>query len=151
MLPWKGIIVHHSLTRDGQTVSWDAIRKYHRDPAGPYKMRDIGYHAGVELVGLRYEVFAGRPLDWTGGHTSGKNSTHLGLVLVGNFDELPPPADQLRVACEYVIRPWMKAFGIPREKVEAHRDYAPKSCPGAMFDMGRLFAVLNSLPEADFP
>lgn len=151
-LPWKGIIVHHSLTADSRTVSWDAIGRYHTDPNGPsyYRMRAIGYHAGVEMIGDSYEALFGRPLDWYGAHAHGVNGTHLGVLFVGNFDLEPPPDEMLRVGCERIIRPWMKAFSIPIEKVEPHRKYAPKSCPGVFFAMDRLREILAGLPPADF-
>ena len=150
-LPWKGIVLHHSLTRDGDTVSWDAIRRHHTDPNGPpqYRMRDIGYHAGVEMIGGAYEVLFGRPLDWFGAHTVGANRTHLGFIFVGNFDGAPPEDDMLEVACERAIRPWMKAFGIGVTDIRRHSDFAPKTCPGRVFDLNRLLTVLGRLREAD--
>lgn len=150
-LPWKGIVIHHSLTKDGDTVSWDAIRRYHTDPAGPpqYRMREIGYHAGVEMIGGAYEVLFGRPLDWFGAHTVGRNRTHLGFLFVGNFDVRPPEDEMLQVACERALRPWMKAFGIGLSQIKPHSEFAPKTCPGRFFDMDHLFGVLRGLREAD--
>jgi len=145
--PWEGIIIHHSLTRDSQTVSWSAIRNYHETVKG---WRTVGYHAGCEIVGGNYEVLMGRPIDWQGGHTRGQNSTHLGLCFVGNYDEKEPSTAMLIVACERIIRPWQKLFNIPTEKIEPHRQYANKTCPGSQFDIHRLYSVLDSLPEADY-
>ena len=45
--PWTHIMIHHSATEDSQTLSWQAIRRFHMtDPE--HLWADIGYHAGVE-------------------------------------------------------------------------------------------------------
>jgi N-acetylmuramoyl-L-alanine amidase len=83
---WKGIVVHHSLTQDGNVVDWGAIRNYHKSLG----WNDIGYHCGLELVDGKYQYQTGRPLDMTGAHTIGLNDTHLGICMVGNFDIVTP-------------------------------------------------------------
>lgn len=129
------IVIHHSLTKDGATVSWSAIRNFHMtDPA--HMFSDIGYHAGVELAGSSYEVFLGRPWDVVGAHckSHGMNRISLGVCIVGNFDDAPPSDEMLDVAARYVILPWMRIFGIEPAAVRFHRDWAPdRSCPGKMF------------------
>ena len=141
MIDWTHIMLHHSLTKDGATVSWGAIRKYHTDPAGPYKMKDIGYHYGIELVGDRHEILAGRVLTETGAHCYqvGMNSKAIGICLVGNFDEEVPCEGLLHQAAR-LVKMLMEIFKIPVENVVAHRDYAPKSCPGKLFDMDKFRA-----------
>lgn len=136
------IIIHHSLTKDGKSVSWGAIEDYHVRTKGRL---DIGYHAGVELVGDEFYAMIGRPLIMPGAAVKEANMNQLGLHVccVGNYDELPPSSGMIDVLLRRVIRPWMEEFGIRRDQVVAHRDFAPyKSCPGKLFDMDALRARL---------
>lgn len=137
-------MIHHSLTEDGKTVSWDAIRKFHMKERG---WVDIGYHFGVELIGDRYEILMGRMVDVMGAHTleMQMNTLSVGICLVGNFDLGPPPLEQARKALE-LVRYLMRAHGIQKERVFGHREVGLmcgmdwkkkqyKSCPGSEFNM----------------
>jgi hypothetical protein len=133
----KKIILHHSATKDGLTVSWNAIRRYHINEC---VWSDIGYHFGVELVGDpgdpagSYEVLMGRMPDRPGAHTSGHNAASLGVCFVGNFDLSPPPSGQWRRGVELVA--WLcRAYGLRVNDIYGHRDFANKTCPGKMFDL----------------
>jgi N-acetylmuramoyl-L-alanine amidase len=128
---WSYIMLHHSLTEDGKTVSWQAIRKFHIETN---HWADIGYHFGIELINDQYEILIGRPLDHEGAHCVGMNSKALGICFVGNFDLTPVPNMQWAKGIE-LVRSLIKLFDIPVNFVVGHRDYAPKSCPGKLFDM----------------
>ena len=128
-LMWQHIVIHHSLTEDGQTVEWNSIRQYHKSKGWD----DIGYHAGLELVGDRYEYQIGRPLDMQGAHTLGMNDKALGICVVGNFDLVAPNGKQLWLLSS-LCRAFMSRFSIPIQNVNFHRDFADKSCPGRLFD-----------------
>jgi len=133
------IIVHHSLTKDSLTVSWGAIRTWHVEHEG---YDDIGYHAGVELVGngssVYYEVLLGRMWNVPGAHTIGQNSSSLGICFVGNWDIQEPP-DELLITGARVIKMWCWLFDISIDEIYGHRDFASyKSCPGLSFDMNKL-------------
>ena len=137
------IILHHSLTKDGSSVSWDAIRRYHLSK----KYDDIGYHYGVELVNDRYEIFVGRTMNQDGAHCiqSSMNHRSLGVILVGDFDNRPPPDDQWNLGVK-LVSSLIDIFDIPPENVRAHRNYATyKTCPGRCFDMGRFRAEVRVL------
>lgn len=131
MRRWQFIMLHHSLTKDGETVSWQAIRRYHKETMG---WDDIGYHFGIELVNSEYEIFMGRPLDREGAHCSQEEMNHrsIGICFVGNFDDATVPTGQWQKGLE-LVRGLRRVFDIPL--IVAHRDYAPKSCPGKMFDL----------------
>ena len=138
MIPIR-IILHHSLTRDSQTVSWGAIRDYHKKKG----WRDIGYHAGIEWARNKAETFMGRMWDKQGAHTFRHNGNSLGLCIVGNFDEeIPDP--MIWGAALKLVRFWMRLYKIPVSEVYGHHDFvAWKSCPGLMFDMEKFKRDLN--------
>ena len=142
MLKRTSIMLHHSLTEDGQTVSWGAIERYHREVQG---WRDIGYHGGVELAGnpaslgrYAYQAMMGRAEDERAAACleGDMNDLALHLCFVGNYDQAPPSADILRVAVKRFILPWMKRWAISPEGIIAHHDFADyKTCPGTKFDL----------------
>jgi hypothetical protein len=147
MIAWSHIVIHHSLTEDGQTVSWGAIRKYHTDPAGPYKMQDIGYHVGIELIGDHHEILIGRELNTIGAHctNAGMNRKAIGICVVGNFDAEVPSVGSWNKALE-IVRVMMDLFKIPKENIIGHREAGLmdgldwqkkefKSCPGSLWNM----------------
>lgn len=138
---WTHIIVHHSATIDSGTFSWAAIRKYHIEIKN---WRDIGYHAGIELIGNEYIVMTGRPLNVKGAHCEGFNMNNkaLGFCFVGNYDKAIPPAEMLIKGAAH-IKGWMDILGIPTDNVRGHRDYSSKSCPGKKFDMVILRGLLG--------
>lgn len=137
------LMVHHSLTADGQTVSWGAIERYHRDTNG---WADIGYHFGVELIGSTYYAMVGRAEHRPAAACpqGNMNSEAIHVCLVGNFDLIEPPENQLLVAAHRIILPVMDRYGIVPARIVGHRDYNPaKSCPGAKFNLDRLRKILT--------
>lgn len=125
------IIIHHSLTKDSQTVSWNAIRNYHLSLG----WHDIGYHFGIELIDFTYEIFVGRMMLESGAHCkqAAMNYRSIGICCVGNFDLGPVPVAQFRklVALTQTL---MAVFNINSFKVRPHREYATyKTCPGSKF------------------
>ena len=141
------IIIHHSLTKDGEVVDWEAIRRYHVDVKG---WSDIGYHYGVERVGKHLLLQVGRPESQTGAHTKEMhmNSKSLGVCVVGNFDLAPPGLEIMRFLSE-ICRRKVAEYGIPVNAVLGHREVGTmagynwrigqyKSCPGRHFNMDLL-------------
>lgn len=141
------IIVHHSKTTDSDTLSWNAIRDYHKGLG----WSDIGYHYGIEFVRDDYVILVGRMQDDTGAHCreSGMNGRSLGICCVGDFDKEAPPVALLHKLRALVVS-LMRVFDIPAENVKGHRDYAPyKSCPGRLFDLDKFRDTLL-FPANDF-
>jgi len=138
------IIMHHSLTKDGKTVSWQAIKRYHMtDP--DHMWSDIGYHFGCELVNNDYEILTGRPINIEGAHCKplGMNHKSLGFMLAGNFEENEPPIQQWNLSVKYV-RGLCIVLGIPYINVLGHRETSSLyECPGRFFDMGKFRADLK--------
>jgi len=149
MKKWDYIIVHHSLTKDNQTVNWDAIRKYHVETL---RWADIGYHFGVEDVDGVLKIQFGRSIRQDGAHTLGRNIDSLGVVLVGNYDIEPPSRKKIEKLSELILSLCL-LFGINPVNIYPHSHYSVhKSCPGSKFNFPdfkerviRLFRVINGV------
>ncbi len=136
---WTGIVIHHSATVDGIQENWSSIKEYHIKKRG---WRDIGYHFGIEKVGTKLEYQIGRRLDWNGAHCVGLNQTHLGICLVGNYDEIEPAQEQYEYLSNLIII-IRKFFDIKevighREAIERLKNEPWKSCPGIKFDLDKV-------------
>jgi hypothetical protein len=132
------IVIHHSLTVDGNTVDWQAIRRYHTKVLG---WADVGYHWGIEEINGEIEILAGRPMDYSGAHCLELNSVGIGICCVGNFDGHIPTTELLNKLRDFV-RWLMRLYSIPSSNVVGHGEAQAaagvpdaKTCPGRLFHM----------------
>jgi N-acetylmuramoyl-L-alanine amidase len=153
------IVVHHSLTKDGQTVNWEAIRRYHVETNG---WSDIGYHHGIERVGGVLVAMRGRSETQPGAHTKEMhmNSRSLGVCVVGNFDLAPPDIETLMFLRDLCFA-GMVNHRIPASNVIGHRDAGRmaghdwrrgqfKTCPGRLFPMNSLRDMLSGKIDTEW-
>lgn len=143
---WKYFMIHHSLTEDSNTVSWSAIRKYHKAQG----WADIGYHFGVEWAGLEFEALVGRSLDMPGAHCKegGMNTNAIGICIVGDFDQHPPSPLAIDVLIRRLLIPLGRIYKIPidEEHIKFHREYATyKTCPGSQFQKSHILTAYNAM------
>lgn len=138
----NSIVLHHSLTDDGETVSWGAIRKFHVEMHG---WREIGYHYGIERVGKHYEILVGRFLEEDAAAVKEQRMNRHGIhvCFIGNFDLAPPPPAQWLLGL-HLVRSLTLQFSIPKDRIFGHRDFASyKSCPGTLFSLEQFRFDLN--------
>jgi len=111
---WEGIVIHHSASPAWTTV--DDIDRWHKERGWD----GVGYHYVIHHDGTVHE---GRSLSKQGAHARGRNSTHIGICLVG-YDSFT--ARQLSS-----LRALVSKLGLP---CEAHHE----QCPGSSIDIDTL-------------
>lgn len=121
----RTLIVHHSALplSDGPR----AIQVLHMSNRG---YADIGYHFLIDDNG---QLYAGRDLGVRGAHTGGANTGSVGVCLLGNFEQLPPPGAQLD-ALQGLVADLTARYGLTH--LAGHRDFQPDEtvCPGAALE-----------------
>lgn len=136
------VVIHHSLTPDGDTLSYPAIRRYHIDQRG---WREIAYHLVVERMGGDLYAILGRALDETGAHAPGANRDSIGVCIVGNFTRERPDDELLAFAANHVAGFCRELDIEPNtETIVGHRDVTPgRTCPGEAFPMREFVAMVR--------
>ena len=117
---WKGIVVHHSDSRD---VSANEIDRWHKERG----WNGIGYHFVIRQDG---SIEPGRELDKQGAHDKVRNKTHIGVCLAGKIHQQPPTIDQL-ASLQKLLRGLMERFDIEVKSIDRHHG----KCPGQYFPM----------------
>ncbi len=113
---WKGIVVHHSASRD---VSAEEIDRWHKqrtyiDKNGNIKHWDgIGYNFVIRKDG---EIEEGRSLDRVGAHARGRNGSHIGICLTGEDEYTDKQVRALVKLLNLLIHKF------PIEKIEVHHE-----------------------------
>lgn len=123
------LTVHHS----GSAVNFDTAMDtvvadlhgiLHAHTARNYG--DIGYHFIIDYAGVAWE---GRSLTYEGAHVSGENHGNIGVVLLGNFEEQEPSAEQLS-SLRQLVTILRRHYGIEKNMVYGHLDLSASACPG---------------------
>jgi hypothetical protein len=155
--PWKGIVFHHSFSKDNPTNSdFESIKRYHtsyridgnivtkevfearkaaaQGSSFEKPWSDVGYHIILERVDGKLEWKWGRPWNVAGAHAGVPGNNHynenyLGVCVIGNFDNAAPDGETWQ-ACLALARQVMERFKISKDKILGHREtYAKLGLP----------------------
>ncbi len=124
-MEWQGIVVHHSASHD---VSANEIDRWHKEKG----WAGVGYHFVIRADG---SIEPARDWKTAGAHAYGRNSTHLGICLTGNFGNHAPTDEQMR-SLVMLVKGIKTRFKI--EKIEQHHE----ECPGKLFPWDNFIAQI---------
>lgn len=125
------LCIHHSVTPGEFSI--EQIARYHIDAKGD---PGIAYHYVISASGVVSWCNDDMVFTWHGND----GNTGLGICLLGDFTNAPPPAPQLKAAAELVAA--LKAkWGITR--IIGHREAgrARTACPGDAFTNDMIHAL----------
>ena len=115
------VVIHHSAlpVSDGPFQ----IQAKHMHDKG---YADIAYHFVIDAGGQIYE---GRSLLVRGAHTGGHNTGTVGVCLMGNFENTPPPQAQA-MSAKILAQALQAHYALTH--LAGHRDFQPNEtvCPG---------------------
>jgi hypothetical protein len=118
----KRIIIHHTATPASVTVQRIAeFQVKDKDLPG------ITYHFCTTEPGQAYQT---EPLTTTAAHAGQNSRDSVGVCLIGNFMETPPPEAQLNATAS-VLAQLMSTLAIPVEQIFGYSDIINTQSPGA--------------------
>lgn len=125
------IVIHCSVTKEGQNFTVDDLRKWHTAPKPKGRgWSDIGYHYVIHLDG---SVHIGRDVDLIGAHVENYNSNSIGICYIGGVDASGKAKDTRTTAQKNSLVNLLKTMRekYPNAKIQGHRDFpnVAKACP----------------------
>ena len=115
------ITIHHTAGDVDDDV--DAIAKFHVKKRG---WPGIAYHVAVDQDG---KVFLLNPLEKRTYHDSGENTNSIGIVLIGNFEEIAPSKEMIKTVT-HLIDLFCMHPDLNIGEIRGHKDTSPTLCPG---------------------
>jgi len=116
------LVVHCSATKAALDVDVEDIRRWHTE--APRNWSDIGYHYVITRAG---DLQKGRPVERTGAHCKGHNSTSLGICMVGGLNASGEPENNFTApqfeTLELLVESLVTSH--PGAEVLGHRDLSP--------------------------
>jgi len=127
------IVIHQSLTEDGDELNYGGIVDSHIERGFDRE----GYHYIIEKVRDRVVAIAGRPLHNFGAHCTQNKMNHrsIGICVCGCFDHHAPSKEVYEVLISLCVDLCI-SFNIPANCVYPHSFFATKkTCPGYLFNI----------------
>jgi len=126
------LIIHCSATKPGMDIGRDEINDWHSRSFEDGQGGHIAYHKVIRRDGT---IEDGRPFGRVGAHTSGHNTTSIGICLVGGVDNNGKPennytAEQM-TTLHRLVGELQKRFRVEDKNIRGHRDFpgVAKACP----------------------
>lgn len=142
----EGVIVHHSAGADRSADAVLRIQAAHQARGWV----DIGYNFLITKPGHVYEgrpEVAGDPV--RGAHSPGKNSTRIGICVLGDFRDSHHRPSAQQIAALVDLCQWCAIrYGISPLLISGHRDHRATECPGDR--LYRLIEVVRALAARPF-
>ncbi|WP_243129562.1 MULTISPECIES: peptidoglycan recognition family protein [Clostridium] len=116
------LVYHHTAASE---LTPQSINEDHKEKG----WGGIGYNFYIRKDG---NIYRGRPEEYTGAHTVGKNYESIGICLEGNFQEENPTEEEkdslIKLSTDMIIKYNIK-------ELIGHKDVYQTLCPGAKFPM----------------
>ncbi|MCK4302817.1 MAG: N-acetylmuramoyl-L-alanine amidase [Candidatus Eisenbacteria sp.] len=120
-----GIVVHH--TAVPSTTPLKYIRAYHTEKRG---FRDIGYHWVLVETCAGWHSQAGRDESEDGAHCRGRNRTHIGVAIGGNYELDPLSLEAKEALADLLVEICVRHDLDPRTDITRHSQHSMTACPG---------------------
>lgn len=150
---WKYIVLHHTASDQGDVQSIHESHLKNKDRSGRPWL-GIGYHFVVgngrgmqdgEIEGtFRWK----QQLQGAHAGVAEYNQQGIGIVLVGNFEETAPTAQQVR-AVKRLVRRLSRDYEIGSDHIIGHADVKATQCPGTHFPLAEIRDCVTAADEGD--
>ena len=151
---WKYIVLHHTASEQGDVESIHESHLQNKDKNGKPWL-GIGYHfvigngKGMTDGGIEPTFRWKQQMQGAHAGVADYNQHGIGIVLVGNFEDVPPTTAQV-VSVKRLVRVLTREYEIDAVQIVGHGDVKATECPGAHFPLSEIRDSVAAL-ELDEP